>query len=159
MSTVAKILVVLNLLLAGYFLSSASSFLAQQDNFKKDLAEEVKAHDTRNWNPPKKTTPSNPITRTSRGAGQCRANINANGTRTAAAIPLRKNATVTGSVCATRSRMATKEEPPSVVDRQAANAAHIISRRSRSAPSASGICLDQVATRARSCPFATVSIA
>ena len=46
MSTVAKILVVLNLLLAGYFLSSASSFLAQQDNFKKDLAEEVKAHDT-----------------------------------------------------------------------------------------------------------------
>lgn len=45
MSTVAKILVVLNLLLAGYFLSSASSFLAQQDNFKKELAEERKLHD------------------------------------------------------------------------------------------------------------------
>jgi len=46
MSTVAKILVVLNLLLAGYFLSSASSFLAQQDNFKKELAAEKTSHDT-----------------------------------------------------------------------------------------------------------------
>jgi HAMP domain-containing protein len=46
MSTVAKILVVLNFLLAGYFLSSASSFLAQEDNFKKELAAEQAAHET-----------------------------------------------------------------------------------------------------------------
>ena len=45
MSTVAKILVVLNLLLAGYFLSSASSFLAQQDKLQKDLEAEQEAHD------------------------------------------------------------------------------------------------------------------
>lgn len=44
MSTVAKILVVLNFLLAGYFLSSASSFLAQEDNYKKELAAEQDAH-------------------------------------------------------------------------------------------------------------------
>ncbi|MDA1194985.1 MAG: hypothetical protein O2894_07340 [Planctomycetota bacterium] len=48
MSTVAKILVVLNLLLAGYFLSSASTYLAKQEEFKTALTNEKKAHqDTR----------------------------------------------------------------------------------------------------------------
>ncbi len=45
MSTVAKILVVLNLLLAGYFLSSASTFLANQDKLKDKLADEEGRHD------------------------------------------------------------------------------------------------------------------
>ncbi len=44
MSTVAKILVVLNLLLAGYFLASASTFLAKQDDFRKQLTTEEAAH-------------------------------------------------------------------------------------------------------------------
>jgi uncharacterized protein (DUF3084 family) len=45
MSTVAKILVVLNLILAGFFLASASNYLGQQDNFSKKLTAEIAAHD------------------------------------------------------------------------------------------------------------------
>jgi chromosome segregation ATPase len=45
MSTVAKILVVLNLVLAGFFLASASNFLGKQDNYFKRLTEERAAHD------------------------------------------------------------------------------------------------------------------
>ncbi len=46
MSTVAKILVVLNLGLAVFFLASASNFLGQQDNFKTQLSAEKASHDT-----------------------------------------------------------------------------------------------------------------
>jgi len=44
MSTVAKILVVLNLGLAVFFLASASNFLGQQDNYKNKLTAETAAH-------------------------------------------------------------------------------------------------------------------
>ena len=48
MSTVAKILVVLNLGLAAVFLGSASNYLGQQDNYRKKLGvEEGKHSDTR----------------------------------------------------------------------------------------------------------------
>ena len=46
MSTVAKILVVLNLALAVFFLASASNYLGQQDTFKKQLTDEKAAHNT-----------------------------------------------------------------------------------------------------------------
>jgi len=45
MSTVAKILVVLNLGLAAVFLGSAANYLGQQDNFRTELDEERTAHD------------------------------------------------------------------------------------------------------------------
>ncbi len=45
MSTVAKILVVLNLILAGFFLASASNYLGLQDTHKKKYEDEVAAHD------------------------------------------------------------------------------------------------------------------
>ena len=49
MSTVAKILVVLNLGLAVLFLGSASNFLGQQDNYRNKLSDEQDAHtNTRN---------------------------------------------------------------------------------------------------------------
>ena len=44
MSTVAKILVVLNLALAAVFLGSASNYLGQQDNFKAQLKTEKDDH-------------------------------------------------------------------------------------------------------------------
>ena len=44
MSTVAKILVVLNLALAAVFLGSASNFLGQQDNFQNQLTKEKEDH-------------------------------------------------------------------------------------------------------------------
>jgi chromosome segregation ATPase len=44
MSTVAKILVVLNLVLAGFFLASASNYLGNQDSFRDKLNEEKTAH-------------------------------------------------------------------------------------------------------------------
>jgi chromosome segregation ATPase len=49
MSTVAKILVVLNLALAAVFLGSASNYLGQQDTYKTKLEKEQQAHEqTRN---------------------------------------------------------------------------------------------------------------
>ena len=46
MSTVAKILVVLNLGLAVFFLATASNFLGQQDNFKKKLVVQEEKYNT-----------------------------------------------------------------------------------------------------------------
>ena len=46
MSTVAKILVVLNLGLAIFFLATASNFLGQQDNYKDQLAKQEERYNT-----------------------------------------------------------------------------------------------------------------
>ncbi len=82
----------------------------------------------RNCRTPKNTAPMAPMISSSRGPGQRRTMAKAIGVKIRAAPALRKNAMVTGSVSVTKNRMATNDEPPNEVDRQAASAAQTARR-------------------------------
>ena len=99
------------------------------------------------WKTPKNSRPTVAAISRSQPRGQARTKTSAVGTRISAPMPLRKNATVTGSVSPTPMRMATTAPPPIVVDRHAANAA--VRARRPAAKTASVIVPPRVAGQSR----------